>query len=242
MLAETLAVDIDHQNLDLFPAPLLQLLKLLGAGLDGLAADGAARDSHRLGHLRQHFLVFPRRHAAQQCAQHVLAQATILAQPFIGRNPHFPFYLVTQAGPLHFQLAVRQLHAAGLRSVVTNIAFGLTRRPCAGHLFGTQHQDPFQHLVPDLMDHVLDHLTGILDQANEGKQDLPIALTELLNDGGRLAGSARHDLVSSLHGGRLLSVFCVWQPDSIESAPTAAYDLQLNSGRPPKWLSASSNQ
>ena len=28
--------------------------------------------------------------------------------------------------------------------------------------------------------------------------------------------------VRFLHGGRLLSVFCVWQPDSIESAPTAA--------------------
>jgi hypothetical protein len=139
---------------------------------------------------------------------------------------------VSETGPLHFQLAVRQLDAAGLRSVVTDVAFGLARGPGASHLFGTQHQDLFQHLVADFMDDVLDHLAGILDQVDDGKQDLPVALAELLDDGGRLAGSASHNVVSFLHGGRLLSVFCVWQPDSIESAPPAAYQPSTKLGTP----------
>src|SRR6266581_9333922 len=41
MLGETLAIDVDHQNLDALPAALLQLLQLFDARLDGLAADGA---------------------------------------------------------------------------------------------------------------------------------------------------------------------------------------------------------
>ena len=45
----------------------------------------------------------------------------------------------------------------------------------------------FQHLMTDLVDHVLDHLAGILDEVDDRKQDLTIALAELLDDGGRLA-------------------------------------------------------
>ena len=56
---ETLAVHVDHQNLDLVPAPLLQLLELLDARLDGLAADGAAGYPDGRRHLRQNLLVFP---------------------------------------------------------------------------------------------------------------------------------------------------------------------------------------
>src|SRR5215472_7555350 len=77
--------------------------------------------------------------------------------------------------------------------------------------------------MANLVDHVFHHLAGILDQVDDGKQDLSVGLAELLDNGGRLAGGASHDVVSFLHGGRLLSVFCVWQPDSIESVPTAAY-------------------
>ncbi|HEV2381076.1 MAG TPA: two-component regulator propeller domain-containing protein [Terriglobia bacterium] len=65
-----------------------------------------------------------------------------------------------------------------------------------------------------------------------GSRICPLVWGELLDDGGRLAGSASHDVVSSLHGGRLLSVFCVWQPDSIESAPTAAYQPSTKLGTP----------
>jgi len=37
------------------------------------------------------------------------------------------------------------------------------------------------------MDDVFDHLAGILDQGDDWKQDLSVGLTELLDDGGRLA-------------------------------------------------------
>lgn len=36
-------------------------------------------------------------------------------------------------------------------------------------------------VCPDI-DHVLDHLAGILAQVDDGKQDLPIGLAELLDD------------------------------------------------------------
>ena len=49
VLAEALAVDVDDQDLDLVPAPLLQLFELLGAGLDDLPAHGAARNPYRGG-------------------------------------------------------------------------------------------------------------------------------------------------------------------------------------------------
>ena len=91
--------------------------------------------------------------------------------------------------------------------MVPDIAAGFAWRACAGHLLGAQHQDLFQHLVPELMDHGLDYMAGILDEVHDGKQDLSVGLAELLDDGGRLARSAGHDVISFLHGGRLLSVF-----------------------------------
>jgi len=42
MVPKALPVDIDRQNLDAVPTPLLQLLQLLGAGLDGVATDRTA--------------------------------------------------------------------------------------------------------------------------------------------------------------------------------------------------------
>src|SRR5215831_16350013 len=39
-------------------------------------------------------------------------------------------------------------------------------------------------------------------------------------------------MVWFLHGGRLLSAILVWQPDSIESAPTAAYQPSTKLGTP----------
>ena len=91
----------------------------------------------------------------------------------------------------------------------TDIAAGFARRPRPGHLLGAQHQDLFQHLVSQFMDHVFHHMAGILDQVDDGKQDLSVGLAELLDDGGRLARSAGHYVISFLHGGRLLSDSCL---------------------------------
>ena len=152
------------------------LLELLGTRLNRFAADGAARDAHRLGHLRQDFLIFTCRNTAQQGAQQVLAEAAILAQHFVGRNLYFAFGLVAQSGPLHLHFAIRQLDTAWLRSVVENVAAGFAWRTGAGHLLGAQHQELFQHLVSDLVDHGLDYLAGILNQVDDGKQDLSVSL------------------------------------------------------------------
>ena len=50
MLGKTLAIDVNHQDLHLIPAPFLQLLELLDAGLDSLPADGAARNAYGFRH------------------------------------------------------------------------------------------------------------------------------------------------------------------------------------------------
>ena len=68
--------------------------------------------------------------------------------------------------------------------MVADIPFGLAGRPGSGDLLGAQHQDLFQHLMANLVDHVFHHLAGILDQVDNGKQDLSIGLAELLDDGG----------------------------------------------------------
>ncbi|MGA8869981.1 MAG: hypothetical protein WB460_02515, partial [Candidatus Acidiferrales bacterium] len=120
------------------------------------------------------------------------------------------------------------MDAAGLRSVVADLPAGFAWGAWASHLLGAQNQDLFQGLVSDFMDYGFYDLAGVLDQVQDGKQDLPIGAAELFDHCGRLPRSAGHDVVRFLHGGRLLSGFCVWQPDSIESAPTAAYQPSTN--------------
>ena len=88
---------------------------------------------------------------------------------------------MSQARPFHFHFPIRQLHPAGLRSVVADLAAGFAGGARAGHLFSTQHQDLLQGLMSDLMDHGLHHLAGVLDQVQEGQQDLPVGLAELLD-------------------------------------------------------------
>ena len=139
MISKALAIDVHHQNIDVLPTPLLQLFELLGTRLDRFAADSAARDAHRLGHLRQHFLVLSRRNAAQQCTQHVLAETAVLPQGFVSGNPHFTFGLVAEPGSLHLYFAIRQLDTARLRSVVADVAAGFAWGAGAGHLLGAQH-------------------------------------------------------------------------------------------------------
>jgi hypothetical protein len=66
--------------------------------------------------------------------------------------------------------------------VVADIAASFAGRTRAADLFGAQNQDLFQGLVSDLMDHGLHHLAGVFDQVQDGKQDLPIGSTELLDN------------------------------------------------------------
>jgi hypothetical protein len=114
--------------------------------------------------------------------------------------------------------------------VETNIAAGFARRTRAGHLLGAQHQDLFQHLVSEFMDHVLDYMAGILDEVHDGKQDLAVGLAELLDDGSRLARSASHDVIRFLHGGRLLSDSCLATGFYRIGSQPPPTNLQLNSG------------
>src|SRR5215467_5736470 len=58
VLGETLAVDINHQNLNLIPAPLLQLLELLDACLHGLPTNRTPGDPHSFRHFWQYLVVF----------------------------------------------------------------------------------------------------------------------------------------------------------------------------------------
>jgi len=66
----------------------------------------------------------------------VLRQAPVLAQFFIGGDLNFAFRLVSQTGPFHFYFSIRQLHPAGLRSVVADLAAGFAGGARAGDLFG----------------------------------------------------------------------------------------------------------
>src|SRR4051794_11231821 len=85
--------------------------------------------------------------------------------------------------------------------------------------------------MPDLVDYVLDYLAGILYQVDDGKQDLAVGLAELLDDGGRLARSAGYDVVSFLHGGRLLSDSSL-ATGFYRTGPTAAYQPSTRLGTP----------
>src|SRR5581483_4892488 len=142
----------------------------------------------------------------------------------------FPFLLVTQSRPLHLHFAVGELDATRLRSVEPDIASGFARRSRAGHLLGAQHQNLFQHLVSQFMDHALDDLAGILDEVHDEKQDLSVGLAELLDNGGRLARSAGHDVIRFLHGGRLLSEFLFGNRILSNRQPTAAYQPSTRLG------------
>src|SRR5262245_41991797 len=84
--------------------------------------------------------------------------------------------------------------------------------------------------MANLVDHMFHHLAGILDQVDDGKQDLSIGLADLLDNGGRLAGSASHDMVSFLHGGRLLSDSCLATGFYRIGSQPPPTNLQLNSG------------
>src|SRR3954471_970781 len=90
--------------------------------------------------------------------------------------------------------------------------------------------------MPDLIDDRLHHLAGILNQADEGKQDLTIGLAELLDDGGRLLRGPGHHMIRILHGGRVLSVFLRWATGFYRTGtdprlPTFNYDRDSLGGR-----------
>src|SRR5437763_233892 len=72
VIAETLPIDVDHQQIRLIPAAFPQLAQLFSAAFDCLATDAAARDAGRLSHLGQDFLVLTRRNSTQQRSHHAL--------------------------------------------------------------------------------------------------------------------------------------------------------------------------
>ena len=225
--AEALSIDVDHQNFHRIPAFLPQRFELFGAGFDRLPADRTARHPHRFRHLRQHFLILSRRNAAQQCTQQVLAETAVLSQGFVGRYLHFAFGLVAQPGSFHFYLPVGQLDLTRLRPMPADIPAGLARRAGSGDLFRAQHQDGLQSLYLDFVNHVLHDLASAFDEVDQRQQDLFVGLAELLDDGGRFAWGARHNMVGFLHGGWLLFKGLVWQTDSVETGAT-----QLRLGHP----------
>src|SRR5262249_49356058 len=172
MFGETLTINVNHQDLDSIPAPFLQLPELLDAGLDGLPTDGAARNANGLRHLGQHFVVFARRNATHQGAQHVLAYSLVLAQGFVGRDGNLACGLVPQPRPLHPHFPVGHLNARLLRTVMPDFAAGLAGSARTGELFGAQGQDQLQRLDSDFMDNTIDYLARALDQVDDGEQDL----------------------------------------------------------------------
>src|SRR5712691_5234455 len=121
-----------------------------------------------------------------------------------------------------------------------DLALGLAGRARSGELFGAQSQDGFQRLDLDLVDHVLYHLAGSLDEIDEGKQDLSVALAELLDDGGRFLGGARHNMVRFLHGGWLLFGFDfsnrILSKPAPPPLPTYNYNWDIFSGHPTRSL------
>src|SRR5262249_39221171 len=108
---------------------------------------------------------------------------------------------------------------------------GLAGGARTGELFGAQGQDQLQRLDPDFMDNTIDYLARALDHVNDGEQDLAIGLTELLDDGDRLLGGARADLIGLTQAGWLLSDSRFRQPDSNRSRPPSTTNLQLRPGR-----------
>src|SRR5580698_3783059 len=96
VIAETLSVDVDHQQIRLVPAALPKLAQLLSAAFNRLAADAAARYAGRLGHFRQNFLVLTGGNAAQQRPHHALRGGAVLLQSLIRGYFHFAFLLVAK--------------------------------------------------------------------------------------------------------------------------------------------------
>src|SRR6202163_4595215 len=114
---------------------------------------------------------------------------------------------------------------------MTDVAAGLARRACSGQLFGAQCQDRLQGMHLDFVQYGFHYLAGAFDQMDDGKQDLSVALAELLDDGGRLAGSASHNMIRFLHGGWLLFGILFGNRILSKPAPPPPTNLQLSPGR-----------
>src|ERR1044071_2056183 len=110
------------------------------------------------------------------------------------------------------------------------LAAGLARSAGSGHLFRTQGQDHFQRLDPHFMDYRVHDLAGALDHVDDREQDLAIGLTELLDDGRRLLGGTRDNLVRFTQGGWLLSDSRFWSTGFYRSRPPSTATLQLRLG------------
>src|SRR5207247_1902999 len=87
-------------------------------------------------------------------------------------------------------------------------------------------------------DHFIDGDSGLSDQFDQRKQQLPVGLCELLDTGSRALLFVIDDMVRFLHGGGVLSKDCFWRIDSIEPAPPPPLNLQLRLGHPRTRLGA----
>src|ERR1019366_7708513 len=85
----------------------------------------------------------------------------------------------------------------------------------------------------NFVQHGLHYLAGAFDQMDDRKQDLSVALAELLDHGGRLTGSACHNMVRFLHGGWLLFGILFGNRILSKPAPPPPTNLQLSPGRHP---------
>src|SRR5206468_1294662 len=148
VIAETLPIDVNHQQISLIPAAFPQLEQLFSAAFDRLAADAATRDAGRLSHLGQNFLVLTGRNSTQQRSHHALRGGSVRLQCFIRRYFHFAFLLMTKPRPFHFQLAVGERHPTILRTVPADIPTDLSRRLLPGHVLGAQRQNYSMVLRP----------------------------------------------------------------------------------------------
>src|SRR3954454_13483931 len=222
VIAETLPIDVDHQQISLVPAAFPQLAQLFSAAFDRLAADATTRDTGRLSHLGQNFLVLTGRNSTQQRSHHALRSGSVRLQRFIRRYFHFAFLLMTKPRPLHFQLAVGERHPTILRTVPADIPTDLSRRLLPGHVLGAQRQNCFDGLAPDRADDLINGDSGLTYQFEQRQQQLPVSLCELLDTHTRGFLVPTDDMIRFFHAVVSFQKGCFWRIDSNEPTPTAA--------------------
>src|SRR5205814_422216 len=121
-----------------------------------------------------------------------------------------------------------------------DVPAALAWRPRPGDLLGAQPQNGLDRVAPHRADHFIDGDSGLSDQFDQRKQQLPVGLCELLDTGSRALLFVIDDMVRFLHGGGVLSKDCFWRIDSIEPAPPPPLNLQLRLGHPPSTGSMAS--
>lgn len=132
----------------------------------------------------------------------------VVLQRFIGRHFHFSIPLVTKPRALQFHLPVGEHHPPLLGAVPADLSASLARRPRSGDLLGAQQQNGLDGLPAHGTIDLIDRHSGLGDQFDQRKQQLPVGLGELLDARSRGFLFSIDDMVSSLHGGGVLSKDC----------------------------------